>query len=132
MKTLKMLQSGLLALLFTLAAGAHAQVSAQVPMYNGADRNQRLLNGAHAEGTLTVYTSMAEKDISRLVGPFEKKYGFKVKVWRAGTDKVLQRVMAEARSGHSEVDFYRAPRRRWKRCIAKNCCSRSIRRCKRI
>jgi iron(III) transport system substrate-binding protein len=101
MKTLNMFKSGLLALLLLLAAGVHAQV----PLYKGADRSQRLLNGAHAEGALTVYTSMAEKDISRLVGPFEKKYGIKVKVWRAGTDKVLQRVMAEAQSGHSEVDF---------------------------
>ena len=31
-----------------------------------------------------------------LLGPFEKKYGVKVTVWRAGTDKVLQRTLAEA------------------------------------
>ena len=36
---------------------------------------------------------------------FEKKYGIKIKIWRAGTDNVLQRVITEARSGHSELDF---------------------------
>ncbi|MDB5761984.1 MAG: transporter substrate-binding protein [Herminiimonas sp.] len=101
MKRLLKLKCWLPACMFLLAAPIHAQV----PMYEGADRMQRLLDGAHREGVLSVYTSMAEKDISRLVSAFEKKYGIKVKVWRAGTDKVLQRVISEAHAGHSEVDF---------------------------
>lgn len=101
MKSLMKFQPWLLASLLMLAA----PVFAQVPLYEGADRMQRLLDGAKREGVLSVYTSMAERDITRLVNSFEKKYNIKVKVWRAGTDKVLQRVISEARAGHSEVDF---------------------------
>ena len=78
---------------------------AQIPMYEGADRTQRLQDGARREGTLSIYTSMAEKDITRLVSAFEAKHSIKTKVWRAGTDKVLQRVTTEARAGRHEVDF---------------------------
>jgi iron(III) transport system substrate-binding protein len=38
------------------------------------------------------------------VGPFEKKTGIKVTVWRAGTDKVLQRAIAESRAGRHDFD----------------------------
>ena len=36
--------------------------------------------------------------------PFEAKYGVKVDVWRAGTDKVLQRTVAEAAAKRYDVD----------------------------
>jgi iron(III) transport system substrate-binding protein len=96
---------GLLASLLLLAGA----VQAQVPAYQGADRAQRLLKGARAEGTLTMYTSMAEKDSARLVDAFEKKHGIKVNVWRSGKNKVLQRVVTEARAGRNEVDFILNP-----------------------
>jgi iron(III) transport system substrate-binding protein len=35
---------------------------------------------------------------------FEKKYGVKVKYWRASSEKVLQRALAEARNGRHDVD----------------------------
>ena len=72
--------------------------------YAGADRQQRLVAAAKAEGTLTLYTTIAEKDLVVLIGPFEKKYDIKVKVWRAGTDKVLQRTLTEAQAKRYEVD----------------------------
>ena len=56
------------------------------------------------EGTLTLYTTIAEKDLPTLLGPFESKHGIKVVVWRAGTDRVLQRTMAEAAAGRADVD----------------------------
>lgn len=59
---------------------------------------------ARKEGTLTLYTSIAEKDVAALTRPFEAKYGIKVVVWRAGTDKVLQRSIAEARAKRYDVD----------------------------
>lgn len=89
-----------------LLAGA---AQAQVPAYQGADRAQRLLKGARAEGRLNLYTSMAEKDSARLVEAFEKKHGIKVNVWRSGKNKVLQRVVTEARAGRHEVDFILNP-----------------------
>jgi len=59
---------------------------------------------ARKEGTLTLYTTIAEKDLATLTKPFEAKYGVKVVVWRAGTDKVLQRSIAEARAKRYDVD----------------------------
>ncbi len=72
--------------------------------YTGADRLDRIVAAAKKEATLTLYTTFAEKDIAPLVGPFEKKYGIKVIVWRAGTDKVLQRTLAEYSAKRYEVD----------------------------
>src|SRR4029434_4491700 len=59
---------------------------------------------AKKEGTLTLYTTIAEKDLPTLVKPFESKYGIKVNVWRAGTANVLQRAVAEARARKFDMD----------------------------
>jgi len=72
--------------------------------YQGPDRNEKLVAAARKEGTFTWYTTVADKDVAPLVAPFEKKYGIKVKVWRASTDKVLTRTLAEAAAGHYEAD----------------------------
>jgi iron(III) transport system substrate-binding protein len=56
------------------------------------------------EDALTLYTTIAEKDLPTLLQPFESKHGIKVTVWRAGTDRVLQRTMAEAAAGRHDVD----------------------------
>ncbi len=73
--------------------------------YRGADRMERILAAAKKEGTLTMYTTFAEKDQPTLVKPFEAKYGVKVNIWRAGTDKVLQRTLAEAAARKYDVDL---------------------------
>lgn len=72
--------------------------------YEGPDRTQALVAAAKKEGTLTLYTSLAERNLPALIEPFEKKYGIKVKVWRSGQNKVLQRVLTEASAGRNEVD----------------------------
>ncbi len=79
---------------------------AQSPLasYEGVDRLERITAAAKKEGALTLYTTIAEKDLPTLIAPFEAKYGIKVKVWRAGTDKVLQRTLAEAAANRHEVD----------------------------
>ena len=59
---------------------------------------------AKHEGLLTLYTTIAEKDLPTLINPFEAKYGIKVTVWRAGTDKILQRTVAEAAAQRYDVD----------------------------
>jgi iron(III) transport system substrate-binding protein len=88
-------------LALALAQGAQAQALFD---YAGADRMQKIAAAAKKEGTLTIYTTFAEKDQPALLGPFESKYGVKVVVWRAGTDKVLQRTIAEARANKNDVD----------------------------
>jgi iron(III) transport system substrate-binding protein len=96
-----MLRWGLL-LAFALAArGTAAQALFD---YAGPDRMQKIAAAAKKEGTLTIYTTFAEKDQPALLNPFEAKYGVKVVVWRAGTDKVLQRTIAEAAARKYNVD----------------------------
>jgi len=75
-------------------------VALTVVSAQGPDR----VAAAKKEGVLTLYTSIAEKDISTLVKPFESKYGIRVEVWRAGTANVLQRTVAEARARRYDAD----------------------------
>ena len=55
---------------------------------------------------LTLYTSMPEKDLPALVGPFEKKHGITVKLWRASSAKILQRALSEAGARRFDVDAF--------------------------
>ena len=91
----------LLAAALSLALPAAAQSLAEYP---GADRMERLAAAAWKEGAVTLYTTIAEKDLPVIFKPFEQKYGVKVSIWRAGTDKVLQRAVTEARAGRHDVD----------------------------
>src|SRR6185436_277478 len=59
---------------------------------------------AKKEGALTLYTTIAEKDLPTIIKPFESKYGVKVNVWRAGTSNVLQRAVQETRAKKYDVD----------------------------
>ena len=72
--------------------------------YDGPDRLAQVAAAAREEGSLTLYTTIAEKDLPTLLRPFEAKYGVEVTVWRAGTDKVLQRTVAEAAAGRYDAD----------------------------
>src|SRR5688500_10328012 len=93
------------------AAAALALLAMAIPSlaqdlftYQGADRLERIAAAAKKEGAVTFYTTIAEKDLPTVLKPFEQKYGVKVTVWRAGTDKVLQRTVQEARAGRHDVD----------------------------
>ena len=84
------------------AGGAGAQTT--LFDYRGPDRMEKIVAAAKKEGALTMYTTFAEKDQPALIGPFEAKYGVKVNIWRAGTDKVLQRTLAETGAKKYDVD----------------------------
>ena len=88
-------------LALALAQGAAAQALFD---YAGPDRMERIAAAAKKEGTLTIYTTFAERDQPALFDPFEAKYGVKIVVWRAGTDKVLQRTVQEAAARKYSVD----------------------------
>ncbi len=77
---------------------------AEIATYQGADREQRLIEGAKREKELTFYSSIPTEDIAVLVAAFDKKYGVKVKVWRADSEGFLQRILNEARARRFEVD----------------------------
>ena len=68
------------ALAVTMSLSINAAPDYSLLTYEGADRQQRLLAAAKAEGTLTLYTTIAEKDLAVLIVPVEKKYDIKVKV----------------------------------------------------
>ena len=88
--------------LAALAAGA---ALAQHPAaYEGADRDARLAAGAKKEGELVMYTSGQAEDFNVLAKAFQQKYGVKVSMWRAGSEKVLQRALTEARGARYAVD----------------------------
>ena len=77
---------------------------AELANYEGADRLQRLIDGAKKEGKLSIYTSAQSEDMGALVAGFEKKYGLAVTLWRSGSEKVLQRAVTEARANRHTVD----------------------------
>ena len=89
-----------------LVGTARAAGDAQaVAAYDGADRQQRLVERARAEGQLVLYTSLTVEDMTVINDAFERKYGVKVRMWRAAADKVLQRTVTEARGGRYDVDI---------------------------
>lgn len=95
------------ACILVLPGAALAQGSltpAEIYAYHGADRNQRLLDGARREGSLALYTSLNLKDSVPITAAFEKKYRIKVALWRASSEKVVQRALTEARAGRFTPD----------------------------
>ena len=87
-----------------LAAAQAPDPSAAIVTYEKPDREQFLLAGAKKEGEVSVYTSLISEDLAALSAAFEKKYGVKVKGWRASSEKVLQRAVTEARANRNEAD----------------------------
>ena len=96
----------LAALLFIAWLPAGAQTHRGLYLYQGADRDQRVLEGAKKEKQVVVYTSLNTKDSVPISQAFEKKYGVKVELWRSSSEKVLQRALTEARAGRHAVDAF--------------------------
>ena len=99
-----------------LVAAASIIISAQVKpgatatdvaLYTGADRMEKLIAGAKKEGALNIYTSAQSTDLGAVVAAFEKKYGIKASVWRAGSENVLHRAVQESRAGGHVVERLR-------------------------
>jgi iron(III) transport system substrate-binding protein len=97
----------LFALLCTavVQAAAAADAVSDIALYSGSERAERLAAGARKEGSLNLYTSLTVEDMAALNGAFEARHGVKVRMWRATSDKVVQRVLTEAKAGRHEVDI---------------------------
>ncbi|MCG5074831.1 ABC transporter substrate-binding protein [Paraburkholderia tagetis] len=80
--------------------------SESVAQYNGADRTQKLVDGAKQENKLTVYSSLPPADFDPIVKAFEQKYGVHVTVWRSSASGILQRAISEGRAGRYEADVF--------------------------
>jgi iron(III) transport system substrate-binding protein len=59
---------------------------------------------AAQEKTVVLYTSLAPTESGPLAQAFEKKTGIKVELWRALSEKVVQRALTEARAKRYAVD----------------------------
>lgn len=102
-----MLRPALFSAALALAAAApaaHPQSLQELAAYAGADREQRLVEGARKEGALVFYTTFPPQYADQLLDPFRSRYGIKVTVWRARSELVLSRVLAEAKAGTAGAD----------------------------
>lgn len=71
---------------------------------SGAERTQKLLADAKAEGQLDIYTS--NTDIDDLVDGFKQAYpGIKINAFRANSETVLQRIQQEASARRTANDI---------------------------
>src|SRR6267143_3154220 len=100
--------SCLAAALACLAAAAFAQTpsSRDIYMYQGADRDKRLVEGARKEGQVLLYSTMPVADGKALATAFEQKYGVRVNHWRGSAEKIVSRALAEARARRHEADVF--------------------------
>jgi len=89
-----------------LMAQPSAATTAALAALSGAERLKRLAEGAKKEGVVSIYTSMPQDDMAALTTAFEAKYGVKAKVWRSGSEKILQRGLLEAKANRFEVDVF--------------------------
>jgi iron(III) transport system substrate-binding protein len=91
-----------------VAGGACAQAPSGIALatYEGADRGDKLVEGARKEGDVLIYTSAPTDDVKALTEAFERKYGVKVKFWRSSAEKVAQRGVSEARAQRFEADVF--------------------------
>ena len=78
---------------------------AKLAAYEGADRAMRIAARAKQEGEVSLYSSLGTEDAAILGAAFEKKYGVKLKLWRASSEKILQRIVTEAQGGRFEFDI---------------------------
>src|SRR5882762_9985284 len=102
---LRLLVAGACAALWHAAASAQsADRHDAVFLYRGADREQRLLERARKEGTVVVYTSLAPTESAPLARAFEERTGVKVELWRAISERLVQRALTEARARRYAFD----------------------------
>src|SRR5665213_1549055 len=74
---------------------ACAQTLGELATYTGADRTQRLIDGAKKENGLTIYSSMTVQDMGALMSAFQAKYGIKASQWRGSSEDVRMRAVNE-------------------------------------
>jgi iron(III) transport system substrate-binding protein len=97
----------LLVALFCLPLKAFAQTppSLDIATYSGADRSERLIEGAKTEGSLLLYSSLSPEEITTIGAGFEAKYGVKLQNWRGDSENIVRRAVVEARAGRHDVDI---------------------------
>jgi iron(III) transport system substrate-binding protein len=79
-----------------------AAALACAPAFAGED--EALVAAARREDGLALYSSMPQADMQTLAAAFRQRFGIEISVWRAGSERILQRAMAETRAGRHAAD----------------------------
>ena len=70
-----------------------------------AGSNEKIIDAAKKEGTVSYYTTMTLSQSKKVVDKFQEKYPFiKPELFRGGGDEVLNRILNEARGGLNAWD----------------------------
>jgi iron(III) transport system substrate-binding protein len=95
-----------MALTITCAITGTAEPLENILLYKGADRQQKLIDGAKKEGAVVIYEAMIVNQAMRpLAAAFEKKYPFiRLTYWRADSEDIVQKVAAEVRAKNIVAD----------------------------
>ena len=95
------------AVLLLAAATARAQSNDEILTYRGADREQKLIEGAKKEGQVVIYGALIQNQAMRpLADGFGKKYPFvKITTWRADSEDIVQKAAAEVRANNVVADL---------------------------
>lgn len=73
--------------------------------YSGADREQRLIEGAKKEGAMTWYTTLAGPVVNAMTQKFQEKYPFiKVEVFRGDQANIVSRLNTERQGNKNAAD----------------------------
>src|SRR5262249_17746203 len=90
------------------AGAASAQSPDDILHYKGADRLQRLIEGARKEGQVVLYSSMiVHQGVRPMADKFSKKYPFiKITYWRADSEDITQKLSAEVRANNVVADVF--------------------------
>jgi iron(III) transport system substrate-binding protein len=85
---------------------AFAQNAENILLYKGADREQKLIEGAKKEGQVTIYAALIVNQAMRPIAEkFGKKYPFiKLNSWRADSEDIVQKASAEVRANNVVAD----------------------------
>src|SRR5258706_9237426 len=89
---------------FAAAAFAQTPSNRDIYMYQGADREARLVAGAKKERQVVLYSTMTVADGKAFGMAFERKYGVHLVHWRTSSEKIVQPAVAEARGPRYEAD----------------------------
>jgi iron(III) transport system substrate-binding protein len=87
---------------------ASAQSANDILLYKGADREQKLIEGAKKEGQVVLYSALIVNQATRpIVEKFGKKYPFvKASYWRADSEDITQKLSAEVRANNVVADVF--------------------------
>jgi iron(III) transport system substrate-binding protein len=98
--------AAMLAGLLAGTADAQTRTMEEIASYQGPDRMTRLIEGAKKEGALMVYGSSVSEDMKPVIEGFKKAYGIELQYWRASSENLVQRTVAETRAGRCTVDAF--------------------------